>query len=202
MSGCGSDSGGEAADSTSPSWPDGGSEQDWACEGDPCRCGEGAGLFFVKIVASADDSGRFQEGSTAGPDIDALGLYRADAVVVWADEATYFRADASACGNDYCPAPEILGEPDASSIGPNLASFSLGSGSVVLSFDNDEELVCCDEIFVCEVTIEQNETVECEKYSVFMGEGTDCMKGENSSDCRWFMLAENICGQKWMQVAY
>lgn len=150
----------------------------------PCTTGDESGWYWVKIIddltnpsLSADDC----QAGNPGADIDCIGIDRDGEYVAWAN-SVYFNPWADAvCDNDKDDPNEVIGAQDGQAgNGTYSGYFSLNGGDITVDFDNGEQLLCGDTIYIVEMDsgIQGSQ----EKYSVELGQGDTGPWSEYATD--------------------
>jgi len=137
-----------------------------------CTAGEQSGWFWVKVLDDLTnpslDASDCQAGNP-GADIDCIGIDRGGDYVAWAN-SVYFNPWADAvCDNDKADPEEVTGAQDGQAgNGTYVGYFSLNGGDITVDFDNGEELLCGDIVYIVEMDsgIQGSQ----EKFSVELGQ--------------------------------
>ena len=141
-----------------------------------CTAGESAGYFWVMIDDDPDGTAFDPEDKNCkagnpGADIDAICLWRGDDKLACAATVEYAPLGDLVCEkNDKDDPNEVLGDPDGvAADGVFTGYFSLNGGSIVVNFDNDEEILCGDTLHVVEMFNPDNPDSTIEEYKVSIG---------------------------------
>ncbi len=179
--------------------PDTGVEEDVQRTG-ACTAGESAGFFWIMIDDDPDGTAMDADdpnckAGNPGADIDAVCLWRDDDMLACAATVEYAPLASPVCGkNDKADPTQVLDEPDGvAGDGVFKGYFSLNGGSIVVDFENNEEILCGDTIHVVEMYNPSSPTATIEDYKVSIGV---------SADGPWNIESSWVTGEALIDVAW
>jgi len=151
-----------------------------------CETGQSAPYSFAWI-GDDPDSETLKPCSTAGnpgADIDAVCLRAPDDTLkACAASVEYDDTNSAGCQNDQADPTQVPGPPDGvAADGVCEGYFSLNGGAIVVSLDNNEEILCGDIIQVVEMYNPAIPTSTIEDYKVWIGFSAD---GPWDSEFEW-----------------
>ncbi|GEM_PF-5992301 len=121
----------------------------------PCEVGDQSGWFWVKVLDDLSNpsltDGKCQSGNP-GADIDCVGIDRGGVIVAWADSVYYTPWGQATCDNDKDDPEQVTGPQDGvAGDGQFVGYFSLNGGEISVDFENGEEILCGDVLYIVEM---------------------------------------------------